>query len=144
MVRGIFLLFVFSVFKRCRSHKVGKDPSEMVFGMKTHKSADGGNRIACVFEIVDRNIDLDGVEKTDRRLSKLPLKEMVERRFAHAAVLRELCHRKILVPMIGEILDCRLKRLVKGNFGGCHFGKDLLQKSVKEGIGFQLISRFVR
>ena len=62
-------LRLFSEFQRCRARVLEKYPTEMVLGIEADLSADGRDRILCIFEILDSDVYSYGIKKADRGLS---------------------------------------------------------------------------
>ena len=84
--------------------------------MEADKSADGGNGKRGVFEVLDGNVDSNGIEKAHWRLSELLLEQVVECGLTYEADLGKLCHRKLLGIMACDIFDGALQSFVKGDF----------------------------
>ena len=57
----------------------------MIFGMESDELTDFRNRIATVFKMLDRNVYSDGIHKADRRLTEIPLEQMIQGGFAYTA-----------------------------------------------------------
>ena len=113
----------------------------MVFGAKADEAADLGNRMGGVFQMLDRNVDADGIQKSHGRFAKLSLKQMVKRRFARTARPRNIPDRKLAVEMSGDVFHGKSKRLIKGEISLFHARQKNLQKAVGERVGFQGVFR---
>ena len=103
------LLFAyFSVSMRCGPREKSKCLAEMIFGMEARQLTDSLDRAAAIFQMLNGNVDTNGIQKGDGGLSQLPTEKMVNGGFADAARTGKVSHRKICVKMAGDICDRRL------------------------------------
>ena len=79
----------------------------MVFGVEADEGRNGRDRTVGVFKIVHRDVDTDRVKEAYRRLTESAAEEMVECRLADTAVLCEIADRKIIIPIVGQVLHRR-------------------------------------
>ena len=79
-------------------------------------------------------VDSYGIQKADGRLSELFLKRMIERRLADTAFLCKVCDRKVIIPVIRDILDGGLQSFVIFTVGLYHLRQYFLKNLIKEGI----------
>ena len=77
----------------------------MVFGVKAHRLADGGNGVIAVFQLLNGDVDLDRVQKTDRCFAKLLAKQMIELGLTDAAALGNVANRLDPIPVVGDEFD---------------------------------------
>ena len=111
----------------------------MVFRVEADKSADGGDGKGTVFEVLDGNVDANGIEKAHGGLSKLALEEMIERRFADTAFFCKVGHRKVGVPVSRYVFDGGLKCFVENHVRLYHLGQYALEHLVEQRVSFKLL-----
>ena len=123
-----------SVFEGGGAGQLGEYLAEMVFGAKAHQSTDGFDGIIAVFQMLDGNIDTDGMKEADGSLSKLLLEQVIEGGFADVTFLGNIRHRKIAIPILCDVFNRRLECGSDYRITWLQFGDNGLQKFIEERI----------
>ena len=103
----------------------------MIFRIEAYQSADGGDRIVAVFQMLDSNIYTNGVQKAYGGLPKLALEHMIKCGFTDTAFLGKLGYEKLFVPVVGYVFDSRAQGLVEHYIAWLSLDDNGLQKLVK-------------